>query len=101
MFRGYKIDSAVPLSPELFQKYTRHVADELGKRPIGTRVVTYSGYADEIPSCYDCEAAVFHDDLKLWLKRREHDLALERLGLGVSRTHRSSAGWIEPRRRTH
>ncbi len=99
MFRGYKIDSAVPLSPELFEKYTRHVAAELGKRPIGTRVVTYSGYADEIPSCYDCETALFHDDLKLWIKHREHDPALERLGLGVSRSHRSSAGWIGPRRR--
>jgi SAM-dependent methyltransferase len=99
MFRGYKIDSAVPLSPELFQKYTRHVADELGKRPIGTRVVTYSGYADEIPSCYNCETALFHDDLKLWVKRREHDPALEDLGLAVSRSHRSATGWTEPRRR--
>jgi SAM-dependent methyltransferase len=99
MFRGYKIDSAVPLSPELFQKYTRHVADELGKRPIGTRVVTHSGYADEIPSCYDCETALFQDDLKLWVKRREHDSALEHLCLGVSRSHRSAAGWTEPRRR--
>jgi SAM-dependent methyltransferase len=99
MFRGYKIDSAVPLSPELFEKYIRHVAAELGKRPIGTRVVTYSGYADEIPSCYDCEMSLFHDDLKLWIKQREYDPALERLGLGVSRSHRSAAGWIEPRRR--
>lgn len=99
MFRGYKIDSAVPLSPELFQKYTRHVADELGKRPIGTRVVTHSGYADEIPSCYDCETALFQDDLKLWVKRREHDSALEHLGLGISRSRRSAAGWTEPRRR--
>jgi SAM-dependent methyltransferase len=99
MFRGHKIDSSVPLSPELFEKYTRHVAAELGARPLGTRVVTYSGYADEIPSCYDCETALFHDDLKLWIKKREHNPTLERLGLRISRSHRSSAGWIEPRRR--
>ncbi|MEO5718498.1 MAG: methyltransferase domain-containing protein, partial [Chthoniobacterales bacterium] len=66
MFRGYRIDSAVPLSAELFERYVRHVAAELGARPLGTRVVTYSGYADEIPACYECESAFFHDELKLW-----------------------------------
>lgn len=99
MFRGHRIDSAVSLSPELFERYTRHVAVELGARPLGTRVVTYSGYADEIPSCYDCETALFHDDLKFWIKKRECDPVLESLGLGASRSHRGTAGWVPPRRR--
>ena len=79
---GHKIDSAIPLSTDLFKKYTSHVADQLGARPRGTRVVTYAGYADDIPACYDCETALFRDDLKLWIKNREYDPEIERLGLG-------------------
>ncbi len=100
MFRGHRIDSAVPLSPELFERYIRHVAAQFGARPLGTRVVTYSGYADEIPACYDCESTFFHDDLKLWTKRREYDPVLDALALGASRSHRGATGWSRPRRRT-
>jgi hypothetical protein len=95
---GYKMDSAIPLSTELFKKYTRHVADQLGTRPIGTRVVTYAGYADDIPACYDCEMALFRDDLKLWIKNREDDPGIEGLGLRGSRSYRGAAGWQPPRR---
>lgn len=94
---GHKIDAAIPLSTDLFRKYTSHVAAQLGSRPIGTRVATYMGYADDIPSCYDCESTRFGDDLKLWIKRREYDPVIERLGLRVSRSYRGSAGWLEPR----
>ena len=59
MFGGHKIDSSVSLSPELFKRYSSHVATELAARPVGTRVVTYMGYADEIPACYSCESALF------------------------------------------
>jgi SAM-dependent methyltransferase len=98
MHQGHKIDSTVPLSPELFRRYTSHVAGELGARPIGTRVVTYMGYADEIPSCYECELALFADDLKLWVKTREYDPEIERLGLNALRNYRGSAGWVPPRK---
>jgi hypothetical protein len=97
MFQGYKIDSAVSLSPELFKRYTRHVSAQLGMQPLGTRVVTYMGYADEIPSCYECESTLFGDDLKLWVKIRDYDPALEQLGLNASRSYRGSAGWSGPR----
>jgi SAM-dependent methyltransferase len=97
LFNGRKIDRAVPLSPERFKRYTSHVAAQLGARPIGTRVVTYMGYADDIPGCYDCESVLFGDDLKLWIKDREFDPDLEQLGLRVSRSHRSSGGWAPPR----
>ncbi|MGZ5019415.1 MAG: class I SAM-dependent methyltransferase [Chthoniobacterales bacterium] len=96
---GHKIDSAIPLSTALFKRYTTYVSEQLGARPIGTRVVTYAGYADDIPSCYDCELALFHDDLKLWIKTREYDSALERLGLRISRSYRGARGWIPPRER--
>jgi SAM-dependent methyltransferase len=97
MFQGHKIDSAVSLSPELFKRYTRHVAAQFGAQPLGTRVVTYMGYADEIPSCYECESTLFGDDVKLWVKNREYDPALEQLGLNASRSYRGSAGWVGPR----
>ncbi len=94
---GHNIDSAVPLSQALFKKYTDYVSEQLGARPIGTRVVTYAGYADDIPSCYDCESALFGDDLKFWIKNRAHDPALERLSLKTSRSYRGSQGWRSPR----
>ena len=97
LFRGHKIDSAVPLSIDLFKRYTGHVAAELAARPIGTRVVTYMGYADEIPSCYSCESTLFDDDLKLWIKTREFDPALDALRFNASRSYRGSAGWAPPR----
>jgi SAM-dependent methyltransferase len=100
MFNGHKIDRAVPLSPELFRRYTNHVSMQLGARPIGTRVVTYMGYADDIPACYYCEEALFGDDLKLWIKQREYEPDIERLGLNVSRSHRGSNGWTPPRRKS-
>ena len=97
MSEGHKIDRTVPLSPELFKRYTSHVAAQLGTKPLGTRVVTYMGYADDIPSCYDCESTLFGDDLKLWIKQREYDADIESLGLKVSRSHRGSSGWAAPR----
>jgi SAM-dependent methyltransferase len=97
MHCGYKVDRAIPLSPALFKTYTTHVSTQLGAKPLGTRVVTYMGYADDIPSCYDCESTLFSDDLKLWIKEREYDADIERLGLRVSRSHRGSHGWQPPR----
>ena len=98
MHYGHKIDRAVPLSPELFKRYTSHVAAQLGAKPIGTRVVTYAGYADDIPACYYCESALFGDDLKLWIKQRDYEPDVERLGLNVSRSYRGTIGWAPPRK---
>ena len=95
LFQGRKIGSDVPLSPTLFKRYARYVAKELGGRPIGTRVVTYMGYGDEVPSCYTCESARFDEDLKLWIKTREYDPDLEQLA--PSRSYRGSLGWVAPR----
>lgn len=97
---GHKIDSAIPLSAALFEKYTSHVADELGARPLGTHVVTYMGYADDIPACYDCESTLFGDDLKLWIKNRKYDPDIEHLRLRVPRSYRGAGGWRSPRKLT-
>lgn len=71
MFSPQKIDSAVPLSRTLYERYTQYVADQLSQRPIGTRVVTYAGSDLEVPACYDGPRRLFACDLKLWIKRRE------------------------------
>ena len=97
MARAHKIDAAVPLSALLFKRYNHHVATQLGAMPPGTRVVTYAGYADEIPACYDCELALFQHELKLWVKRREYDPDIEHLGLRTSRSYRGPTGWAPPR----
>ncbi len=97
--REHKIDATVHLSPLLFKRYNSYVAAQLGAMPIGTRVVTYAGYADEIPACYDCELALFRDELKLWIKRREYEPDIERLGLHASRSYRGPIGWMAPRSR--
>ena len=94
---GHKIDKALSLSPELFKRYTSYVSDQLGQQPLGRRVVTYMGYADDIPACYDCEATLFGDDLKLWIKNRDYDADAERLEFRASRSYRGSQGWAPPR----
>jgi SAM-dependent methyltransferase len=98
MARGHKIDAAVPLSTVLFKRYNNYVAAQLGSMPLGTRVVTYAGYADEIPTCYRCESALFRHELKLWVKHHEYDPALERLSLSPSRSYRGPSGWAAPRK---
>jgi len=97
MARAHKIDAAVPLSPLPFKRSNHHVATQLGAMPPGTRIVTYAGYADEIPACYDCELALFRDELKLWVKRREYDPDIEHLGLCISCSYRGPIGWAPPR----
>lgn len=89
LFEGHKIDSAIPRSPELFKSYTSYVAAQLAVKPLGTRVVSYAGYGDEIPACYSCEQALFRDDLKLWIKSREGEPDRKRFGLRTSRSYRA------------
>jgi predicted RNA methylase len=95
---AHTLDSAVSLSPVVFKRYTNYVAAQLGSRPLGTRVVTYAGYADEIPTCYRCESALFRHELKLWIKHHEYDTAIERLSLSPSRSYRGPRGWAAPRK---
>lgn len=59
------------VSVNLYLKCVKHVAAELARKPIGTRVVTYAGCAYEVPKCYDCQLSSFGEHLKLWVKVRE------------------------------
>jgi SAM-dependent methyltransferase len=97
LFYRRKIDREVSFSPTLLRRYQFDVANKLGQSPLGTRVVTYSGFCDEIPGCYDCESAFFGNELKLWIKRRAYDADVERWKLTGSRSYRGMYGWA-PRR---
>ena len=75
LFTLGKIDESVHLSKALYEQYTRHVATQLARAPLGTRVVTYAGLCEEVPACYECQRYSFGGDLKLWEKTR--DLPME------------------------
>jgi SAM-dependent methyltransferase len=70
LFKTGTIDSSVNLSKALYERYTRHVAAELARAPLGARVVTYGGFCEEVPICYECQRSSFDDTLKLWQKTR-------------------------------
>lgn len=71
LFTLAKIDESVELSKALYEQYTRHVATQLARVPLGTRVVTYAGLCEEVPACYECREYTFGGELKLWEKTRE------------------------------
>jgi len=62
------IDASVELSQELYDKYTSYVSTQLSLAPDGTRIVTYAGMCEEVPSCYDLQQLQSSLDLKLWIK---------------------------------
>lgn len=66
-----KIDATVETAEFLYLRYIRHVARQLAQAPLDTRVVTYVGECEEIPSCYDCVREGFGGYLKLWVKARD------------------------------
>lgn len=68
------IDRDVELAPRLYTEYTHYVQSQLALAPLGTRVVTYHGEFGEIPAEFECEEVAFAGDLKLWIKRRKHQL---------------------------
>jgi SAM-dependent methyltransferase len=71
LFKFGKIDSSVQLSKSLYERYTRHVATQLTRAPLGTRLATYHGFCEEVPLCYECQQSSFDGVLKLWQKTRD------------------------------
>ena len=63
-----KIDNEIVYSNELYNYYSIYLYNELEKKPIGTRIVTYCSWGDEIPPCYQLEEAHFDNLLKCWIK---------------------------------
>jgi hypothetical protein len=63
-----KIDNEIVYSKELYNYYSIYLYNQLEKMPVGTRVVTYCSWGDEIPPCYQMADAYFSDLLKFWIK---------------------------------
>ncbi|MBL9166104.1 MAG: class I SAM-dependent methyltransferase [Verrucomicrobiales bacterium] len=63
------IDSTIELSESLYEGYTHHVAEQLARAPVGTRVATFYGKCEEIPPGYHQLGATGHSALKFWEKR--------------------------------
>jgi hypothetical protein len=70
LFKTGMIDESLELSRALYDRYTQHVAAQLARAPLGTRVVTFHGLCEEVPIYYDCEDSAFESTLKLWRKTR-------------------------------
>lgn len=70
-----KINDEVPVYLELYARYIEFVRREFSRVRIGTRIVTYWGACDEIPSCYDCVETAIDGQLRLWVKCREADFS--------------------------
>ncbi len=64
-----RIDDTIDLSESRYDQSVLHVSTELRKAPWGTRVVTYCGSDDIIPSDYECVVGDLHGKLRFWEKR--------------------------------
>lgn len=63
-----KIDNKIAYSNELYNYYCRYLCIQLEKMPVGTRVVTYCCWGDEIPPGYQLVETQFNYLLKFWIK---------------------------------
>ena len=64
------IDGSIPLCETLYERYAEHVASQLARAPLGSRVATYCGDCQEVPLGYECLETSVEHGLKLWEKTR-------------------------------
>lgn len=63
------IDQSMPVSIELYRKYSNFVRDQLDQMPRGTRLVTYHSYLRELPESYVLKHTSGNAHLKYWERR--------------------------------
>lgn len=63
-----KMDDSVELKRELYDDYSLYVKIQLDSKPIGTKLVTYFSYLNEIPKSYKMQFSDFDGKLKMWEK---------------------------------
>ena len=64
-----RLDDTVETNFENYKKYTAFLKEQFTKKPIGTRVVTYHGYNNQLPESYKLVKTDFDGLLKCWEKR--------------------------------
>jgi len=62
------IDSSIGLQRRLYDDYSLAVREKLNTMPLGTKLVTYFSYSDEVPDTYQVKLKEFDGRLKLWEK---------------------------------
>jgi SAM-dependent methyltransferase len=62
------IDHTVETGIYLYNIYTNYVHEQLAKKNIGTRLVTYHGQVSEVPSSYKLVRADYDNKLNYWEK---------------------------------
>ena len=97
LFERGRIDSAVQFSEALYNHYSEHLAGELARAPLGTRVVTYGGLCQEVPLCYKEQQSSFGGILKLWRKTSD---GLPKDALREARTDRNRMRFLAELRAT-
>jgi hypothetical protein len=68
IFRDSAMDQVVTLDKTLYTLYTQYMREQLSKMPLGTRLVTYFSFMDEVPGSYEIRYTDFDLKLKLWEK---------------------------------
>lgn len=62
------MDNSVPISPQLYGKYTQYLRLQFASMPVGTRLATYWGNSEEVPRGYVLQSIAFEGELKMWEK---------------------------------
>jgi len=62
------IDGSVELSEANYHLFAAHVARELARAPLGTRVATYFGACEEVPMGFSCVGSALTNELRFWEK---------------------------------
>ncbi len=70
LLKDDSIDKKIDLSKELFIEYSRFIRKHLSKMPVGTKLVTYFAFSEEIPKHYAVVSSELEGRLKYWVKTR-------------------------------
>lgn len=62
------LDDDIELARHLYTDYSLYVKVQLEAMPLGTKLVTYFSYLDEIPDSYTLQFALSEGKLKMWEK---------------------------------
>ena len=68
IFQNSALDKELELNTSFYLLYSNYMNKQLKLMPIGTRLVTYFSFNDEIPDCYKIQSLDFDDKLKFWKK---------------------------------
>ncbi|MFI5151157.1 MAG: class I SAM-dependent methyltransferase [Bacteroidia bacterium] len=63
-----RIDQKVETGLDLYERYHTYISEQLNKAPKGTRLATYWGLEDRIPTAYALQFTLHNGLLKLWKK---------------------------------